>query len=94
MLFDICRSICTCKAFKKIVSLRSGFTEFLLQTNIPMDVIYTKFRKRHFFDDLNTYEVMSGFGLKQLPFVDKSKIREFNMYEQSPKDCIETILNI
>ena len=82
------------KRSKKIVSLRSGFTEFLLQTNIPMDVIYTKFRKRHFFDDLNTYEVMSGFGLKQLPFVDKSKIREFNMYEQSPKDCIETILNI
>lgn len=82
------------KRSKKIVSLRSGFTEFLMQTNVPIDVIYTKFRKRHFFEDLDSYDVMAGFGLKQLPFVDKSKIREFNMYEISPKECIEKIVNI
>ncbi len=82
------------KRSKKIVSLRSGFTEFLQQTNVPIDVLYTKFRKRHFFDDLDIYHVMSGFSLMQLPFTDKSKIREFNMYELSPKECIETILNI
>ncbi len=81
------------KCSKKIVSLRSGFTEFLLQTNVPIDVIYTKFRKRHFFDDLDTYHVIAGFGLMQLPFVDKSKIHEFNMYEISPKQCLNEIVN-
>lgn len=79
------------KHSKKIVSLRSGFTEFLLQTNVPVDVIYTKFRKRHFFDDLDIYHVMSGFGLTQLPFVDKSKIMEFNTYEMTAKNCVEMI---
>lgn len=82
------------KRAQRIVSLRSGFTEFLLQTCVPIDVLYTKFRYRHFFDDLDIYHVMSGFGITQIPFVDKSKIREFNMYELSPKECIETILNI
>lgn len=82
------------KRSQRIVSLRSGFTEFLLQTGVPIDVLYTKFRHRHFFDDMDIYHVMSGFGITQIPFVDKSKIREFNMYELSPKECIETILNI
>ena len=79
---------------KKIVSLRSGFTEFLLQTNVPMDVLYTKFKHRHFFDDMDIYHVMSGFGITQIPFVDKSKIREFNMYEISQKTCIEKIMSM
>lgn len=38
------------KKAKRIVSLRSGFTEFLLQTNVPLDVLYTKFRHRHIFN--------------------------------------------
>lgn len=82
------------KRSQRIVSLRSGFTEFLLQTGVPIDVLYTKFRHRHFFDDMDIYHVMSGFGITKIPFVNKSKIREFNMYELSPKECIETILNI
>lgn len=77
---------------KKIVSLRSGFTEFLLQTDVPIDVLYTKFRHRHFFDDMDIYHVMSGFGLTQIPFVDKSKIREFNMFEMSQIQCLEKII--
>lgn len=76
---------------KKIVSLRSGFTEFLLQTNVPMDVIYTKFRHRHFFDDMDIYHVMSGFGIIQIPFVDKKLIREFNMFETSQYESIKKI---
>ena len=59
-----------------------------------MDVIYTKFRHRHFFDDLDIYRVMSGFGISQIPFIDKEKIREFNTFEISPKECIEKILDI
>lgn len=82
------------KRAKKIVSLRSGFTEFLLQTETLMDVLYTKFRHRHFFDDMDIYHVMSGFGITQIPFVDKTKIREFNMYEISQKECLESILDI
>lgn len=80
------------KRAKKIVSLRSGFTEFLLQTGVPIDVLYTKFRHRHFFDDMDIYHVISGFGLTQIPFVDKSKIQEFNMFEVSQKNCLEAIL--
>jgi hypothetical protein len=81
------------KRSKKIVSLRSGFTEFLLQTDVPIDVLYTKFRHRHFFDDMDIYHVMLGFEISQIPFVDKSKVREFNTFEISQKCCMETILN-
>jgi hypothetical protein len=80
------------KRSKKIVSLRSGFTEFLLQTDVPIDVLYTKFRHRQFFDDMDVYHVMLGFGISQIPFVDKSKVREFNMFEKSQRDCLEEIL--
>lgn len=80
------------KKAKRIVSLRSGFTEFLLQTNVPIDVLYTKFKHRHIFDDMDIYHVMSGFGITQIPFADKEKIREFNVYEMSQKECLESIL--
>jgi hypothetical protein len=80
------------KRSKKIVSLRSGFTEFLLQTDVPIDVLYTKFRHRHFFDDMDIYHVMSGFGISQIPFVDKSKVRAFNTFEISQRECLDNIL--
>lgn len=77
---------------KKIISLRSGFTEFLLQTGVPMDVLYTKFKHRHFLNDMDIYHVMAGFALFQIPFVNKDKIREINTYEISQKECMEKIL--
>lgn len=80
------------KKAKKIVSLRSGFTEFLLQTGVPIDVLYTKFRHRDYLNDMDVYQVMSGFGLIRLPYIDKAKIKEFNMFETSPKQCLEEIL--
>lgn len=80
------------KKAKRIVSLRSGFSEFLLQTNVPMDVLYTKFRHRHVFDDMDSYRVLHGFGLVQLPFVDIDNIREFNMFEIAPAECLNKIL--
>lgn len=82
------------KQAKKIVSLRSGLTEFLLQTNVPIDVLYTKFKHRHFFNDMDIYHVMSGFGISQIPFVDKEKIQEFNMFEMSSKECLEKIMEL
>ena len=80
------------KKSKRIVSLRSGFTEFLLQTEVPMDVLYTKFKNRNMFNDMDCNHVISGFGLVQLPFVNKSKIREFNMFETSAQKCLDAIL--
>ncbi len=80
------------KRAKRIISLRSGFTEFLIQTNTPMDVLYTKFRQRHSFDDLDITHVMSGFGLLTLPGINKDKIREFNMFEVAPSTCINCII--
>lgn len=80
------------KHSKKIVSLRSGFTEFLLQTGVPMDILYTKFRHRHFFDDMDIYHVISGFGITEIPYIDKTIVREFNTFETSPSKCIETII--
>lgn len=82
------------KHSKRIVSLRSGFTEFLLQTDRPIDVLYTKFRNRHFFDELDATHILSGFSLMELPFINKANIREFNMFEISQKECLEKILNL
>ncbi|MCD7780600.1 MAG: hypothetical protein LUH05_08015 [Candidatus Gastranaerophilales bacterium] len=80
------------KRAKKIISLRSGITEFLLQTGTPIDVLYTKFRRRHFFDDMDVYHVLSGFNLSKLPCSNKSKIQEFNTFEISQKEIIEKII--
>lgn len=80
------------KRAKKIVSLRSGLTEFLLQTNTLLDVLYTKFCFRYVFNEMDSYHVLSGFGMSQLPFVDKSKVQEFNTFEMSAKECIEKVL--
>lgn len=81
------------KRAKRIVSLRSGLTEFLLQTEVPMDVLYTKFRHRHIFNDMDSYHVMAGFGISQIPFIDVDKIREFNALEISQNNCVNEIVN-
>jgi hypothetical protein len=81
------------KRSKRILSLRSGLTEFLLQTGVPIDAFYTEFRHRHEFDDMDISQIMSGYGIYQIPFVDKSKIREINMVEEDAQKCLEEILN-
>ena len=43
---------------------------------------------------MDIYHVMSGFGLTQLPFVDKEKIREFNMFEISQSTCLKEIIDM
>ena len=80
------------KRAKKIIMLRSGLTELFLQTNVPMEVLYTNFRDRILFNSMEVEQVKRGFGLNKLTFVDKEKIREFNMYEISQKDCLTKIL--
>lgn len=81
------------KKAKRIVSLRSGFTEFLLQTDVPIDVLYTKFRHRHIFNDMAVEYVLSGFGLSELPNVNKNLLFEFNMSEVENNNVIDKIIN-
>lgn len=82
------------KKSKKIVSLRSGFSEFLLQTNVPMDILYTKFAQHVFTNAIDVYQVMSAYSVYPLPLDDKTKIREFNMFEISQKDCLDKLLEL
>lgn len=88
-----------CKA-KYIISLRSGFSEFLLQTNIKSFIIYTKFGKRSFYDDMTTQQVISGFNIKKLPFVNQNNIYEFAINENQTnsndirKEIISTVLKL
>lgn len=67
-----------CRA-KKIISLRSGFTEILSQTKVPMDVIYTKFKDRHHFRDMALEYVKAGFSLYKLPGIDNNIIKEISV---------------
>ncbi len=76
---------------KKIISLRSGLTEFLVQTNIPVDVLYTKFRNRHFYDDMSVEQVMSGFSIRKLYNVNPKLINEYNFQNYARQDLINEI---
>ncbi len=71
---------------KKIIALRSGFIEYLIQTNIPMDVLYTAFSCSYIFDNVTAEYVLKGFSLKNLPYINKDIIREYvisdNSYEE------------
>ena len=60
------------KHAKKIYALRSGFTEFLLKTNVPMEVYYTPFRC----NNITAEQIHSGFGLKQIPETNMKLIEE------------------
>lgn len=79
---------------KKIISLRSGLTEFLLQTNAPTDVLYTKFRMRPIFKDMPVEHVMSGFGIKKIKDVNLNKVREFNVEKYDNSSLLQEILSI
>lgn len=76
-----------------IVSLRSGLTECLLQTNVPIFSLYTKFRNRYIFNDMQVEYVFSGFGLNKLPHIDSKKIHEFNMSEVNNNQVIKAVID-
>lgn len=81
------------KRAKKIISLRSGFTEFLLQTETPIDVLYTKFKIRHYFRDMAVEEVMAGFGIKDIPNTSHLPIKEYNSYNFTSEELIQKLIN-
>ena len=57
---------------KKIYSLRSGFTEFLLDTKCPMEVYYTKFRH----NNITAEQIHNEYGLLSLPDINPELIKE------------------
>lgn len=62
---------------KAVISLRSGFSEFLLPTQIPNIALYTKFRNRI----KNVFSIDKGlqaFSMYKIPFVKKENIYEIN----------------
>lgn len=65
------------KLSKKIISLRSGFTELLTQANVPMDILFTKFGGRSSLDDMSVEQVYEGFNVQRLPYVNKELIKEY-----------------
>lgn len=65
------------KLSKKIISLRSGFTELLTQTNVPMDILFTKFGGRSSIDDMTIEQVYEGFNVLKLSRVNNSLIKEY-----------------
>jgi len=81
------------KLSKGVVSLRSGLTESLLQTNVPLFSLYTKFRNRYVFNDMAVEFVLSGFGLNKLPNINPDNLYEFNMSELSNKNVLMQIVN-
>lgn len=85
---------------KAVISLRSGFSEFLLPTGIPNISVYTKFRKR----TKNVFSVdkgIEGFSMLKIPFVNKNKVCEINaeLYKNEDElvkqviDALEMMLN-
>ncbi len=74
----------------KIIGLRSGLLELLLQTKTPMEILYTRFKNRKLY--LDTAHILSGFSLLKLPFDGNQQIREFDMFAISQKDCIKEIM--
>lgn len=103
--FDLCLTnyktcyLSTAEAFalakraKKIVSLRSGFSEVLLQTGTPMYIIYNKFGNRRPFNDMSIKQVMSGFSLKKLPRSDNNFVYEYEYDISNGANIIQNIMN-
>ncbi|MBR2069397.1 MAG: hypothetical protein IJ877_06510 [Candidatus Gastranaerophilales bacterium] len=67
-----------CRYAKKIIALRSGICELLSETKVPMDILYTDFRKKPFFKDMNCAQVISAFGFKNLEGIDMGLINEYS----------------
>lgn len=61
---------------KFVISLRSGLTEFLLQTKTPSITIYTDFRNMPVDRIVTAYDNYRGFSLEHLPFFNNSYVKE------------------
>lgn len=64
---------------EKIIMLRSGLTELIIQSGVETDIFYTKFKQRYQFNDMCVERVMSGFGIMKIPDIPNNKIHEYNL---------------
>ena len=76
-----------------IVSLRSGLSEVLLQTNLPMCILYTNFRNRKLYGDMPVELVMSGFGINKLPSINLEKTFELSVPYLNDADLAQSVMN-
>lgn len=63
---------------KAVISLRSGFTEFLLPCEIPNVTVYTKFRGRGK-KSFSVEKTIAAFSMHKFPFVNHDLICELNI---------------
>lgn len=76
---------------KAVISLRSGFTEFLLPTEIPNITVYTKFRKRKKLA-FSVEKTISAFSMHKFPFINHDLVCELNIDDfDHEKDLLKTI---
>ncbi len=61
---------------KRIITLRSGINECLIQANVPTEVYYTSFKPRPVLNDMKADDVKRGFSLLNLCEQD-NKIKEY-----------------
>lgn len=78
-----------CRA-KKIVSLRSGVCEYLLQTKVPMDILYSNFH----YDRLSPEEGFKLFSMQNLKSFDKDIVSEFIIDDENENIIKEKLLNV
>lgn len=84
------------KYAEAVVGLRSGFIETLTRyQDKQYHVLYTNFQKRgKLFPKLSADKVLSGFGIKPLPFVNKDSIFEYDMnLTSADEDFVGEIVN-
>lgn len=77
---------------KKIIALRSGLCELMLQTGVEMQVIYRRFKLRHILRDMDKEDVMRGFGLDKIP--DFKNISDTKILQENNQDELIVVKNL
>lgn len=75
-----------CTKAKAIISLQSGFAEFLTEANVPTYILYSKLKNRTQEEQMNASKVLKGYTLSELPHY-KNNIKEYIINNQN--DYIE-----
>ena len=81
------------KKAKKIIMLRSGLSELLTQTGVPMEVLYTKFGNRILFNSMEIEQVKRGFELTKLPYLEISICEKIIKKQRKNKQNLAPKLN-
>lgn len=80
------------KKAKAVISLRSGFTEFLLPTEIPNITVYTKFRER-VQNAFSVAKTISAFSMHKFPFINHDLVCELNIDDfKNEEQLLKTII--